>query len=90
MIWLTDAGAAFVLYICYLAIDPQDKKAGLFLITVRHDRPTDMKTLAKLLGLPGKVRTFSSGPFSRTFSRMLSGTLSKNDPLKFGLTADST
>ncbi|CAN0399317.1 unnamed protein product, partial [Hapterophycus canaliculatus] len=34
---------------------PQDKKAGLFLVTVRHDRPTDMKTLAKLLGLPGKV-----------------------------------
>ncbi|CAM9130129.1 unnamed protein product [Scytosiphon promiscuus] len=33
----------------------KDKKAGLFLVTVRHDRPTDMKTLAKLLGLPGKV-----------------------------------
>ncbi|CAM9392531.1 unnamed protein product [Ascophyllum nodosum] len=33
----------------------KDKKAGLFLVTARHDRPTDMKTLAKLLGLPGKV-----------------------------------
>ncbi|CAB1108774.1 unnamed protein product [Ectocarpus sp. CCAP 1310/34] len=33
----------------------KDKKAGLILVTVRHDRPTDMKTLAKLLGLPGKV-----------------------------------
>ncbi|CAN0010404.1 unnamed protein product [Pylaiella littoralis] len=33
----------------------KDKKAGLFLVTVRHDRPTDVKTLAKLLNLPGKV-----------------------------------
>eukprot|EP00752_Nemacystus_decipiens_P005650 g5113.t1 len=41
----------------------KDKKAGLFLVTVRHDRPTDMKTLAKLLGLPGKVTLrFADGP----------------------------
>eukprot|EP00904_Undaria_pinnatifida_P012991 jgi/Undpi1/8822/HiC_scaffold_25.g11284.m1 len=41
----------------------KDKKAGLFLVTVRHDRPTDMKTLAKLLGLPGKVSLrFADGP----------------------------
>ncbi|CAM9168399.1 unnamed protein product [Discosporangium mesarthrocarpum] len=35
----------------------RDKKAGLFLVTVRHDRPTDTKILAKLLGLTGKVRS---------------------------------
>lgn len=33
----------------------QDKKIGTFLVTALHDRPTDTKTIAKLLGLGGKA-----------------------------------
>lgn len=33
----------------------RDKKIGTFLITVLHDRPTDTKTIAKLLKLGGKA-----------------------------------
>lgn len=29
---------------------------GTFLVTALHDRPTDTKTIAKLLGLGNKVR----------------------------------
>lgn len=43
-----------MLLLCLL----QDKTAGLFLVTAVHSRPTDTKTLAKLLGLGAKVSWF--------------------------------
>lgn len=39
----------------------KDKKAGLFLLTVTHDRKVDMKKLPELLGLSGGAFRFADG-----------------------------
>ena len=39
----------------------KDKKAGLFLLTVTHDRKVDMKKLPELLGTPGANFRFADG-----------------------------
>ena len=39
----------------------KDKKAGLFLITVTHDRKVDMKKLGELVGVPGAAFRFADG-----------------------------